>query len=51
MTVVSKHMQLVTSGLALQDGGAGERIRVKNRDSGKIVSGRVEEDGTVRIGL
>ena len=51
MTVVSKHMQLATFGLALQDGGPGERIRVRNRESGKIISGRVEEDGTVRIGL
>ncbi len=51
MTIVSRNMQLATFGLALQDGGAGERIRVKNRESGKIVYGRVDEDGTVRIGL
>lgn len=50
ITVVSKHMRLTTFGLALQDGGAGERIRVKNRESGKIVYGHVDEDGSVRIG-
>ena len=51
MTVVSRHMQLAASGVALQDGGAGERIRVKSVDSGKIVYGRVDADGSVRIGL
>lgn len=51
MTIVSRHMQLATFGLALQDGGAGERIRVKNVESGKIVQGHVVEDGSVRIGL
>ncbi len=51
MSVVSRYMQLATFGLALQDGAEGERIRVKNKESGKILYGFVNEDGSVRIGL
>ena len=51
LTIISRHMQLATFGLAMQDGGAGERIRVKNVDSGKIVQGCVEADGSVQLGL
>ena len=34
---------------ALQNGGAGSYVRVRNIDSGLIVLGRVQEDGTVRV--
>ena len=44
------NMQLSVRGVAMQDGGIGSRIRVKNADSGKILSGRVIDAGTVRIG-
>ncbi len=38
-------------GVAIQDGGVGSRIRVRNRDSGRIVQGTVLDRGTVAIGL
>jgi flagella basal body P-ring formation protein FlgA len=34
---------------ALQNGGAGNFVRVRNVDSGLVVSGRVQEDGTIRV--
>lgn len=34
---------------ALQNGGAGSFVRVRNVDSGLIVSGRVQNDGTIRV--
>jgi len=34
---------------ALQNGGAGSFVRVRNIDSGLVVSGRVLEDGTIRV--
>jgi len=34
---------------ALQNGGAGNFVRVRNIDSGLIVSGRVQQDGTIRV--
>ena len=34
----------------LQDGSAGEVIRVRNIDSGAVVVGIVQTDGTVRVG-
>ncbi len=36
-------------GTALRSAGAGESIRVRNDDSGTIVSGIVSGDGTIRI--
>ena len=37
------------SGTPLQDGAAGELIRIRNKDSGVIVSGTVMADGTVHV--
>jgi len=34
---------------ALQNGGAGSFVRVRNIDSGLVVSGRVQNDGTIRV--
>ena len=34
----------------LQDGSVGDLIRVRNSDSGAIVTGVVQPDGTVRVG-
>jgi len=34
---------------ALQNGGAGSFVRVRNIDSGLVVTGRVQEDGTIRV--
>jgi flagella basal body P-ring formation protein FlgA len=49
MAVTTNNMSLEATGIALQDGGVGERIRVRNLDSGKIVYGRVVDASTVRI--
>ena len=38
-------------GEAMQDGGVGERIRVKNSDSGKILYGQILDAHTIQIGL
>lgn len=37
------------SGTPLQDGAAGELIRIRNKDSGVTVSGTVMADGTVHV--
>lgn len=44
------NMQLSVRGVAMQDGGIGSRIRVKNADSGKVLSGLIVDAATVRIG-
>ena len=44
-------MRITTRGKALQDGSVGERVRVKNRDTGKLLRGEVVDAGTVRIDL
>ena len=44
-------MSMSASGEAMQDGGIGDRIRVKNSDSGKVVYGHVLEDGAIQVGL
>lgn len=38
-------------GIPLQSGALGETIQVKNVDSGRIITGRVQADGKVRIGI
>ena len=43
-------LQIVTSGAALQDGGLGDLVKVRNSDSGVVIFGLVQPDGTVRIG-
>ena len=42
-------LTIVTSGMALQDGVAGDFVRVRNDDSGVTVSGVVQHDGAVRV--
>ena len=44
-------VQVAIDGTAMQDGGKGDLIRVKNVDSGKIVRGHVVESGLVEVGL
>ncbi|MFC1526840.1 flagellar basal body P-ring formation chaperone FlgA [Candidatus Latescibacterota bacterium] len=51
VTVQSANMQMSVRGIALQDGGIGSRIRVKNADSGKVTSGVIVDSGTVRAGV
>ncbi|WP_442756312.1 flagellar basal body P-ring formation chaperone FlgA [Methylocystis sp. JAN1] len=43
-------LQIVAYGVAQQAGGVGDLIRVRNQDSGLFVSGRVQSDGSVRVG-
>jgi flagella basal body P-ring formation protein FlgA len=50
LVVVGGGMELSAPGVALQDGGAGVRIRVKNQESGKILHGEVLAAGVVRLG-
>jgi flagella basal body P-ring formation protein FlgA len=38
-------------GIPLQSGTMGETIQVKNVDSGRIITGRVQADGKIRIGI
>lgn len=41
---------IVAQATSLQSGGAGDLIRVRNVESGLILSGTVQADGTVRVG-
>ncbi len=36
-------------GTALQAGGVGDSIRVRNQDSGLTVTGRIQADGSIRV--
>jgi flagella basal body P-ring formation protein FlgA len=40
---------ITTYGAALQAGGVGDMIRVRNQDSGSVISGRVQSDGSVLV--
>lgn len=42
-------LMIVAYGAALQAGGVGDLIRVRNQDSGLVVTGRVQADGSVRV--
>ena len=41
---------ITTVGAALQNGGMGDLVRVRNADTGRIVMGTVMADGRIRIG-
>lgn len=43
-------LEIETYAAALQAGGAGDVISVRNLDSGLTISGVVQSDGTVRVG-
>jgi flagella basal body P-ring formation protein FlgA len=43
-------LQMRTAVVALQAGGLGAVIQVRNVDSGKVITGVVQADGTVRVG-
>ena len=38
-------------GVPLEDGSVGDWIRVRNTDSGRLVSGVVLKDGSVQVGV
>jgi len=44
-------LSIVGVGVPLQSGALGETIQVKNVDSGRIITGRVQADGRIRIGI
>jgi flagellar basal body P-ring formation protein FlgA len=41
---------IMAEGAALQDGAIGDVVRVRNSDSGVTVSGKVQPDGSVKVG-
>ncbi len=47
---VSGALTISITGVPLQSGAAGDQIRVRNVDSGAILTGTVMADGTVRVG-
>lgn len=50
MVYVDGALSIETTGAAMQDGGAGDLILVRNVDSGVNVNGRVQPDGSVKVG-
>ncbi len=44
-------LTIMGTGIPLQSGAMGETIQVKNADSGRIITGRVQSDGRIRIGF
>lgn len=44
-------LSILGVGIPLQSGALGETIQVKNVDSGRIITGRVQPDGRIRIGV
>ena len=50
MVFVSGALSISATAVTLEPGAAGDLVKVRNVDSGKVVSGVVMADGTVRIG-
>lgn len=42
-------LTIATSALALQNGGIGDLVSLRNLDSGNVIKGTVAPDGTVRV--
>jgi flagella basal body P-ring formation protein FlgA len=42
-------LTITVQAIPLQNGGAGDVIALRNPDSGVVIHGRVEKDGTVRV--
>lgn len=49
MVFAMGHLEISTSAVPLQAGAAGDLIRLRNIDSGAVVTGQVMDDGTVRV--
>ena len=43
-------LTITTQAIALQNGGVGDVITLRNPDSGVVIQGTVEPDGTIRMG-
>jgi len=50
MIFVAGSLTIAASAVVLEAGAAGDLVKVRNIDSGKIVSGTVLADGKIRIG-
>ncbi|KQZ15932.1 MULTISPECIES: flagellar basal body P-ring formation chaperone FlgA [unclassified Mesorhizobium] len=50
VTFVAGALTISASAVTLQPGAAGDLVKVRNVDSGKIFSGTVMADGTIRVG-
>jgi flagella basal body P-ring formation protein FlgA len=50
-TVVFEHggLTITTNALALQNGGLGDVVSMRNLDSGSVIKGMVASDGSVRL--
>ncbi|NJO33141.1 MAG: flagellar basal body P-ring formation protein FlgA [Rhodospirillales bacterium] len=44
-------LTITTQAIALENGGVGDVVKLRNPDSGVIIQGIVEPDGTVRLGV
>ena len=50
MVYIDGALTITTTGAALQDGAAGETVKVRNADSGVTIQGRVRSDGSILVG-
>ena len=50
MVFMAGGLVISATGVTLQPGAAGDLVRVRNIDSGKILSGIVMADGSIRVG-
>jgi flagella basal body P-ring formation protein FlgA len=50
MVFVAGGLTISAGAVTLQPGSAGDQVKVRNIDSGKILSGTVMADGTIRVG-
>jgi flagellar basal body P-ring formation protein FlgA len=50
VTFVAGSLTISASAVTLQSGAAGDFIKVRNIDSGKVFSGTVMADGSIRVG-
>ena len=50
VTFVSGALTISATAVTLQPGAAGDFVRVRNIDSGKVFSGTVMADGSIRVG-
>ena len=44
-------LSIVGIGIPMQSGALGETVQVKNVDSGRVITGKVQADGRIRIGI
>ncbi len=47
---IAGQLTISATGVTLQPGAAGDLVKVRNVDSGKVLTGTVMADGTVRVG-